>query len=86
LTYKGSDKYRTFLGGLGTMISGFLVLSYVLIGLQGLINKNIVQINSSEMYNDIDDSEPVYPMKDGFNLSFGFLGTELPPGIGTYFV
>jgi hypothetical protein len=38
------------------------------------------------MYNDIDDSEPVYPMKDGFNLSFGFLGTELPPGIGTYFV
>jgi hypothetical protein len=45
-----------------------------------------VQINSSEIYNDIHDSDPVYPMKNGFNFSFGFIGEELPAGIGTYFV
>ena len=45
-----------------------------------------MQINSSEMHSDIKDSDPVYPMQTGFNFSFGFIGQELPAGIGTYFV
>ena len=45
LTYKGNEKYKTSIGGFGTIISGVLVLTYGIFGLSSLINKNVMQIN-----------------------------------------
>jgi hypothetical protein len=86
LTYKGKDKYRTFIGGLGTTISGFLIFSYGLVGFLDLLDQKVEHINFSEMYNDVNDGNPINPKETGFNFSFGFMSDSLPAGIGTYFI
>ena len=79
--YKGSDNYRTKLGGICTILSAVLILINTVILIQGFFNGNRQSESSSSLTFDNFHAGKFYLTENNVQLSFSTL-VPIPENIG----
>jgi hypothetical protein len=85
LSFKGQSVFRTYIGGISSIVVLLAVLAFMIFRGNVLLNKEGTIINKNSFIKELNQQPEFNPWNFGFDVAFG-IGVPLDPSIGFYTV